>query len=160
MNEYLLSVIGAVLLSALLTAILPEGKTAPVIKAVSRMVCVLAIIAPVLTFFQKQAKQQSVENLPTFFKQSVIDGQETFIKYYSEMRVRDAEISLEEEIRAKYGIPVEITLLWENDGKYNDFDEIKIIRICVELMKKAEEEVVSEMMEYLRKNYCSEVQIE
>ena len=52
MNAYVLSVIGTILLSAIITAILPDGKTNSVIKGVSRLACVIAIVMPILTFFQ------------------------------------------------------------------------------------------------------------
>ena len=50
MNEYVLSVIGTVLIASVLTAILPEGKTSGIIKGITRLVCVVAIVAPVVSF--------------------------------------------------------------------------------------------------------------
>ncbi len=165
MNEYLLSVIGTVLLSAVLTAIMPEGKTASVIKGIARLACLLAIIAPILNFFQKGELEFAGENFSDkFFSESVIQTDEAFIKYYSEIRIEETENALEKEIHDKYAISTSVSITWENvlkefDNKYTD-KEIKITAIHVKLKSQAEEEVKSDMWEYLTKNYCSEVLIE
>ena len=103
MNEYLLSVIGVVLLSSLLTAILPEGKTAPFIKSVMRTVCILAIISPIISFFHSDVFAiGKIKKSDEFFSQSVIESEQAFINYYSELRVSEAERALEKEIYTKY----------------------------------------------------------
>ncbi len=164
MNEYLLSIIGVVLLSALITAIVPEGKTAPVIKAVSRLVCVLAILSPVLRFFQEKTALENAEDLPTFFSQSVIDEQDAFIKYYSEMRAQATERALEKELNDKFDVQAKVSLFWEIPieylGEYSAFDGIQITKIHIKFEENAMGGDNEGMMEYLRKNYCSEVQIE
>ena len=161
MNEYLLSVIGTVLLSALVNAVLPEGKTSPIIKAVSRLICLIAIIAPVLRFFQKQ--EFYGENLTTFFEENVIDEQDGFITYYSELRIREAETALSEELSAKFSIIADVTLHWEpyeeKVGVGYGYDALKITKIEVKC-QECPKEVKDAMSAYLRKNYCSEVKIE
>ena len=72
MNTYLLRVLGAVILSALLTAILPSGKTSPLIVAVTRLLCVLAIVAPVFSFLKKGMIVFEENNYEDFFSDSVI----------------------------------------------------------------------------------------
>ena len=165
MNEYLLSVIGTVTLSAILTAILPEGKTSGLIKAISRLACILAIVSPVLRFFSAgELTFRDMENSKEIFSQSVIEGEEAFIEYYSEMRIRETERALEAELSEKYGLDTKVTLLCEKQteqvaGKYPS-DKIKIKEIRVKLKKSSNEEVLKKMWEYLTKNYCSEVLIE
>ena len=61
LNDYLLCVIGTVLICSILTAIAPEGKTSAVIKGVARLTCVLAIISPVLNFLLLQKSNNSVK---------------------------------------------------------------------------------------------------
>lgn len=155
MNGYLLGVIGTVMLSALLTAITPEGKSSGVIKGVCKLVCVLAIVAPVLKFFQKGGKDEKI--LETFFSQSGIDTDEDVIKYYSELKVSLSETSLEEEIFKKFGVESEISYSWQTE---ESIGEIRITRIHLKIKGKCEEEVSKSMWEYLTKNYCSEVLIE
>ena len=110
-------------------------------------------IFPVLTLNSKE-----------IFSQSVIEGEEAFIEYYSEMRIRETERALEGDLFEKYGLDTKVTLLCEKQteqvaGKYPS-DKIKIKEIRVKLKKSSNEEVLKKMWEYLTKNYCSEVLIE
>ncbi len=156
MSGYLLGVIGTVLFSALLTAIMPEGKTSGLIKAIARITCVLAIVAPVLGFLKTGSLSLSYDKKSqTIFSQSVIEGQEEFIQYYSEMRVTQTQEALEKELLQKYGVQTVVRLEWTLEE-----DRIKIIRILVDTEGKADKEIVKTMSEYLTKNYCSEVLIE
>ena len=52
MSAYLLSVVGTVLFSAILTMVTPEGKTSVIIKAATRLACLVVILFPILNFFQ------------------------------------------------------------------------------------------------------------
>ena len=165
MSEYLLSLIGIILLSAILTAILPEGKTSGLIKSVVRMVCVLAIIAPILNFFQSGALSVGVgENSLAIFSQSGIETDATFINYYSEMRIKETENALNQEIFDRFSVETEVTLQWEliaeEIGGNMAADVIKITKICVKIVKQEDEEVLRKMWEHLTQNYCSEVLIE
>lgn len=156
MKEYLLSIIGTVLLSAFLMAILPEGKTNGMIKAVTRLACTLAIIAPILQFFQSgTAAFIEVKKGETIFSQSVIDAEEAFIHYYSELRVRETEKALQKDIAQTCGIKAVVSIDWkkENEG-------IRIEKIHVITTEQQNEEALKNMWEYLTKNYCSEVLIE
>ena len=156
MSKYLLSIIGTVLLSAFLTAILPDGKTNGVIKAVARLACTLAIIAPILQFFQSgTAAFVEVKKTETIFSQSVIDAEESFIHYYSELRIRETEKALTQDIAEKYGIEVSVSIDWKKEEK-----EIFLEKIYVNTMEQQNEEALKNMWEYLTKNYCSEVLIE
>lgn len=156
MSGYLLSVIGTVIFSALITAIMPEGKTSGLIKAVARIVCVLAIVAPVLNFLRTTSTLSLYDKkTQTFFSQSVIDEQEAFIQYYSETRIEQTQSALENEIQENYALETEVCLEWMLED-----DRIKITRIVVDTKGKANGEVVKSMSEYLTKKYCSEVKIE
>ena len=165
LSEYLLCVIGTVIVSAILTAILPEGKTSGLIKTITRLACILAIVSPVLRFLRVgELSFGGMENSKEIFSQSVIEGEEAFIEYYSEMRIRETERALERELSERYGLDTEVTLLCEKqtetvDGKYPS-NRIKIKEIRVKLKKLSNEEVLKKMWEYLKKNYCSEVLIE
>ena len=162
MNEYLLGVIGTVLICALLTAILPQGKTSGVIKAITRMACILAIIAPMLKYLQTGTLDSTI-NVDKNFSKTVIETDEAYIKYYSEMRIRETETALEKEISDRYGFSSEVRLRWErvleNKGKYTT-EAVQIQAIEVKVSGDLSEEQARDMYEYLTKNYCSEVLIE
>ena len=91
----------------------------------------------------------------TIFSQSVIDAEESFIHYYSELRVRETEKALEKDIAQNCGIEASVSLDWkkENAG-------IFIEKIYVDTLEQQNEEALKNMWEYLTKNYCSEVLIE
>ena len=165
MSEYLLSLIGVVLLSAILTGILPEGKTSGLIKSVMRMVCILAIISPIVTFFTSgRFSIEGEKNSTTFFAQTGIQADDSFIHYYSEMRIEETENALENELLEKYQTVAEVSLTWdikeERLNKKYVFDAIQITQMHVKTMEQKDEEVLRNMWEYLTKNYCSEVLIE
>lgn len=150
MNGYLLSVIGTVLLSAVLTAIAPNGKTAFVIKNVAKLACLLVIVSPLLTYVQREKKGGDLKNNST---KEVINTDESFIQYYSEMKVRQAEETLEKEIFEKFSLSCRLTFSWELLE-----DEIFIRKITVFSPVTTEEKEI--LYEYLTKNYCSEVVFE
>ena len=156
MNEYLLSIVGTVLLSAILTAILPDGKTSGLIKGVTRLACTLVIISPIVTLFQSETGSfLETKKSDDFFSQSVIDAEQTFIHYYSELRVRETEKALAREIAEKQEIEVTVSLEWTREK-----EDIRIDKICVKTYKQEDEEVLKRVWEHLTENYCSEVLIE
>ena len=165
MSGYLLSIIGTVLLCAILTAIVPQGKTSGVVKGVAKLACVLVIVSPVLRFFKTgEINGGLLKNSPTFFPQSSIQTDEKFIQYYSELRVRETESALQEEILELYSAKVNVSILWECGkelvGKYYETEFIKINQICIKCLEDLSKEQKESMWEYLTKNYCREVLIE
>ncbi|MBE5746687.1 MAG: hypothetical protein E7352_00720 [Clostridiales bacterium] len=165
MNGYLASIIGTVLLCAVLTAILPQGKTSGLIKGIAKLACVLVIVSPVLHFFKTgEIGGNSAEDSFTFFPQTGIQTDESFIHYYSEMRVRETETLLKSELLDRYAVETEVTLLWEEEteqvGKYYESERIKINQIHIKCEEEPSKELKENMWEYLTKNYCSEVLIE
>lgn len=162
MNGYLLTIIGTVVFSSVLTAILPEGKTSGVVKGVAKLALVLAIVSPILQFFQKGEFREDF--LDGNFSKSVIQTDERYIQYYSEMRINETEKVLENDLLKTFGIKTQVCLNWSSEkeivqGLYT-VDAVKINRIQVVTDGKQNEEVVNSVWEYLTKNYCSEVLIE
>ena len=162
MSEYLLCMIGTVLLSAILVAILPNGKTMGIIRAITRLVCVLAIIFPILHFFQTGEMPDYKKN-PDIFSQTSIDMDNKFIKYYSEKRIRQTQEAVVQELLEKYNAQTNVLFDWEYqefvNGKYTE-DLICVTKINVRCSNQIDEEVKLKMWEYLTTNYCSEVLIE
>ncbi len=164
MNAYLLRIIGVVILSAFVTAILPEGKTSGAIRTISRFICILAIVSPVLRFFQSGALSEKGESMSAIFTETVIEAEDNFIEYYSEMRIRQTEESLKKEIFNKFSIDVTVLLSYEYQtetvGEFYNYQKIKITRVYVRLNEDVNEEIVRKLWEYLVKDYCKEVLIE
>jgi len=166
LNGYIVSIIGTVLVCSVLTAVLPQGKTTGVIKGMARLACVVAIIAPIPKYLGKWTSfDVNHEKNPTQadinFSQQVIQTDDTFIKYYCEMRIRNTEAALKSEIENQFPIEVETNIDWRfTEEKTVDSDQIQIVSITVKLLNSCNQETIEALTKYLTKNYCSEVIIE
>ncbi len=162
MSGYLLSVIGIVLIAAVLTAVCPNGKTAATVKAITRLACVLAIVAPILRFF-KTGAWENLQNNSSDFTQIGIPTDVGFIEYYSQLRIAENERALECELLEKYEILATVSFLWsfeeEKNGIYN-FEQIRIEKINVKTAQAVEQEKVREIQAKMQKEYGCEVWIE
>ena len=153
MNEYLLCIIGTVLFSAFVVAILPEGKMSGTIKGVAKMVCLLTIIAPIPQYLQKQGKTQEYQITQEFFSATVIQSDVHFIQYYSEMRIADAERALQDEIRQVFSCDTEISIEIEPITAQTYLSDIKIqcLRVCFLTEEMGEKQ--QEIQDYLTERY-------
>ena len=160
----MLSVIGTVLLSAVITAVLPEGKTVGVIKGIARLACVLAIVAPILTFLQTKDIGEDAKKTSGNFYKNVIEMDESFIEYYSEARVSQTERALENELKEKYGYDIAVKFTWVPEEEvYNSkyfINGIRVLQIQIKCLEEVTEGERKVMVGYVVKNYCSEVLIE
>ena len=150
-DAYLLSVVGTILLGAVLTAIIPEGKTAGIVRSMTKLVCLLVIISPILSYLSAEKAVKTEKN----FTQSVIQTDESFIQYYSELRVVQTEQAITQELQKEFGMDCVVRLEWLLKE-----ERIQITQICVQAQETCDEEVKARMCEYLIKNYCSEVLLE
>ena len=154
MNTYLLGVIGTVLFSAVLTLITPDGKTGGIVKASARLACLVAIISPVLIFFQ--SGRLSDLN----FTNSIIEMDESFIEYCSKINVEQTEKELEKCIEEEFGLPCEVSLLWqsvcETEDKYQIF-KVKIIK--VEIYATMESAQAVAVKDFVEKKFSCETEI-
>ena len=166
MRAYVLGVLGTVLFCSVLSAIAPEGKTASVVKGVTRLACVIVIISPVLHFFKIGEISSDCERVVCFFSESVIQTDKDFIKYYSDIRARLTADSIAEEIKEKYGIQTKVTLdLQTIKDTYAGYayERLQIVTIRLQLEgdnMEQNKEKQRDMQEFLKKNYCCEVLIE
>ena len=172
MSGYLLSIVGTVLLYAILTAIIPDGKTSAMIKNVAKLACLLVIVSPLLGIFQSFSRGKDSggknkgnvfdENRESFFLETVIQTDEDFIKYYCNMRIENAETALERELENEYALCGNVELSWRYEGNNELFeaDKMKITNIYIQTKKEMSEEEKKIVWDYLTKNYCSEVLIE
>ncbi|MBQ4268434.1 MAG: hypothetical protein IJB97_02155 [Clostridia bacterium] len=117
MNAYILSVLGIVLFSSMITVMIPDGKTAGFIKGIARLVCVFAIVAPLINFFQNGAKNGNGENI---FLNSVIKTDEAYIDYCSKISIKTAEKQVIQTVEKEYGIACEIQFQWQYAEKTTD----------------------------------------
>lgn len=164
MNEYVLLIVGTVLISTFLTAILPEGKMQGLIKGIAKLVCVLTMISPMIQFLHKGMDSEIYKNVNAFFEKSGIETSSNFIKYYSELRIENAANQIEKELSQEFSVQTLVEIDWgiEKTGTYFSYEneKIKIYCIHIQTMEEVGEEVKSRMFQHVKDNYCSEVLIE
>jgi hypothetical protein len=162
LREYVLSIVGTVLLSAVITAILPDGKTAVTIKSVAKTLCVLIIVSPILTYFQRNAGVEATLGNPQInFLETDIQSDQAFIQYFSNQRVLQTQALLETELKERYGLSLTVVCVWEWRKRENvGYEEVYISQIRVQGAKEERKELQQEILEYLTKNYCEEVLLE
>ena len=157
MSEYLLGVVGIVLFSAVLTAILPAGKTEAVVKWVAKLACLATILTPLLSFFGGEG------TFEVFFEKSVIQTDGNYIQYCSEISIENAEKSLQEHLSEKYGKEFTVALFWKevevDEGRYK-VEKIKIEKVVVYAKERLSEEEKTEICEYLMTSYACLAEVE
>lgn len=165
MKDYLFTIIGTVLVSAIITVLIADGRTATIIRNITRLVCVLVIISPIFNnFFVKTPDTFLRKENNDYFSENVIETHANFIQYYSELRIGNAEKLLEEELLNKFKVQTNTDIQWEfkEDNALDIYAEnnIKILRINISVGGAISEEVKKSMCEYVANTYCSEVKIE
>ncbi len=156
MSGYLLGIIGTVLLAALVTGIAPKGKTADAVKGTAKVVCLIAIVSPVLHFFVQEG------NLEVFFENSVIETDALFIEYCREKRIESAQAALEKTLEEEFGGAFEVTLVWssyETQEGFYEAEQIKIEKVCVQAETPLEEEMLFKIEKYIETGYACEAEV-
>ncbi len=156
MSGYLLGVIGIVLFSSVLLAVLPSGKTGEMIRGIARIACVITILSPVVHFFVDAG------NLEGFFREKGIETEPAFIEYCSKERIEEAEEMLKKDLSEKYEGIERIELQWKNETIYYggySASGVKIEKIFVYLNKEITNSAHKEMIEYLFNQYGCEGQV-
>ncbi len=162
LSGYILSVIGVVLIAAILTAILPEGKTNGVIKSVMKVVCVFTIVSPVIEYLGG-SKNLTSEGI---FGESVIKEDASFIDYCSKISVENAAEELEVEIEKQFSVRARVSLEWQYKqesteiliGSYEN-DQIEILKATVLLETEADAETKEKIIGLLKETGIKEVEI-
>ena len=139
MNEYLLSVIGTVLFSAILLAILPEGKTTELIKGMARLACLIAILTPVAQFFVEGGDFNAI------FQEKSIETQASFIEYCSDKHIKEAENLLEIELKNRYSSIESVALQCVQESHNIRVEYVKIF--VVDAISFEQEGAIKECLE-------------
>lgn len=171
MSAYLLAIIGIVLLSSILSVVLPGGKTAKFIKGIAKLCCLAVILAPILSFFRGNGDGNI--KFPFFSSETVIETDDAFIDYCSTKRIENAEAELKKKLEETFSVEVEVTLLWEyrssmtesesaSNDNYLSVYQGKEIKITKALLKDSRDniggEVKKKMTEHIVKEYGCEVE--
>lgn len=159
MKEYLFAVAGAVLISAIVAAIAPEGKISGAVKTAAKLLCLTVISQPIARYFVKLKNGESVG----IFAETVITEDESFIKYCSEAKIAETKKLLEAEILEKYGAETEVTFDWayEDAGTYGAYTEkgIRIRKISIALSENVAAETRETIQSDTEEKYGAPVEI-
>ena len=153
MTEYLMKIMGIVLIAVVLTNLLPTGKTSALIKNILRLCMYLCILTPAFYFFHSlggNTKQTFLEFFTDYFSESVIATDESYIKYCSEKSIQNAEKGIEKKILEEYGFTVEIEL--QASVETSTF-EIKIVKGFLDRFGFTNEEILLNVCKDLEKEY-------
>lgn len=154
MTEYLMKIMGMVLIAVVLTNLLPTGKTSAMIKNIVRLCIYLCILTPVFEFFLSlggNAKPTFLEIFTDYFSENVIVTDESYIKYCSEKSIQNAENGIEKKILEAYGFTVEIEL--QASVETSSF-EIKIEKGFLDGLGFTNEEILVNVCKDLEKEYA------
>ncbi len=163
MNEYILGVIGTVLLSALILSVLPEGKTATLIKSITKLLCVLSVTAPVFQFV-------SGKNVEKIFDETSIKEDASYIEYCSKKSVEETQKQLEIFIEEEYSLSASVRLQWEYSNVTTDGlgvfapiayggRAVKIVKICVTVVEALEKDTANGIKSDLEQKFLCEVEV-
>lgn len=108
MSSYILSVCGAVIISALVSIIMPEGKTGKFINGIVKIACVLIMVSPIISWVYKLKgeKSQSVNNIK-------VDIGDDFLNYFNNVKAEELEKDIKKIIENQYDIEVFVEIDWQ-----------------------------------------------
>lgn len=161
LHGYLLCIIGTTLFSAVITSVMPEGKTSAMIKGIARLVCVVSILSPIPQFLQKQSFFEFFQDKNTLFptekfSQLVITIDQPFIDYVSQMRVTVLEQQIQAAIEKQFQTQCEVEVIGVVQSETAELDLKKII---LKLPVEKSDSLKHEICTYLQAYYDVEVEI-
>ncbi len=150
MNEYLLSIMGIVLVSSVLTVIMPSGKMATVVKSGARLSVLLVVVAPLFGFLTSRDWETS-DYFSNFYEESVIMTDKEFIDYSRYERIKEAEIAVEKDIQEKYSLTLSVKIEWAEEE-----EKIRILTITMFAFERLDEKEEVRLINYVRETYGCE----
>lgn len=121
MKEYILAVCGSVVISALITLLLPEGKMGKFIGGILKLFCLLVMLMPLFQMFEKYRPWDGeVETSGEY------EPDENFLMQAFKLQAEMREREIEEEIAKEFSVDVDAELLWEYADYACNVTEIKI----------------------------------
>lgn len=107
MQAYILSVCGAVIISALVTLLLPEGKTGKFINGILKLFCLLVVLVPLFGFF----KELKNPGFPDSSQEASLD--DGFIDYAFAVRAKEDGEKIDKTIADEFSVVVSSSVAWD-----------------------------------------------
>lgn len=108
MKVYVLAIAGAVLLSAVVSIVAPEGKMGKFVKGGMKLVVLIVLVAPFVTFFVKG-------ELPSFTDRSSIAADESYLETCGKLLKESDERAILSYLKENYGVTADVLLEYSDD---------------------------------------------
>lgn len=121
MKEYILAVCGAVVISALISLLMPEGKTGRFIGGILKLFCLLVMLVPLLQMFKQFAVPEEGEEVSAGY-----EPDEDFLLNIYEKQAAAREDEIEELVEKEFSVDVSADVVWEYAQYACNVTEIRI----------------------------------
>ena len=121
MDAYILSVCGAVIISSLVTILLPDGKTGKFINGVLKLFCLLVILVPLFVFF----KNGSFDTAGSAAEGEISLDEEFIGGFYDEFANEEAR-AVEKKIEEELSVTVTAQIEWDFVDYAYEVSKVKI----------------------------------
>ncbi len=128
-KTWILSIAGIIILSAMLSLILPEGKAGKLIKSILALLVILVIIKPLFSIFSGGEVSFTPEN------QTIVTEQQNFIDYINGKKIESYKTNTEQILKNHdvYDAQIEIIVLTDNEITNDTNGEPIIQKIIIDL---------------------------
>lgn len=121
MDTYILSVCGAVILSAVAAMLLPEGRLGKFIGGILKIFCLLIIVLPLPSMLEGILPEKGDTEVSA---ETPLD--ETFLNKMFTLQMERQEQLIDERLEGEYGIVVSSQIVWELVGYECKIKQIEI----------------------------------
>lgn len=121
MDTYILSVCGAVILSAVAAMLLPEGRLGKFIGGILKIFCLLIIVLPLPSMLEGILPERGETEISA---EMPLD--ETFLNKMFSLQMERQEQLIDERLEGEYGIVVSSQIVWELVGYECEIKQIEI----------------------------------
>ena len=118
MQAYILSVAGAVILSVVVSLVLPESRLAPLIRGAAKLITLLMLVSPLLSLLRGEAFFQNNDTAAE---------EERFLLSCTQLAETNAERAIGSWLEEEFGVLAESRVTFAQDGSYS----AKEVTVCV-----------------------------
>ena len=119
MQAYILSVAGAVILSVVVSLVLPEGRLAPLIRGAAKLITLLMLVSPLLSLLRGEAFFQNADDAAA--------EEDRFLLSCTQLAETNAERAIGSWLEEEFGVLAESRVTLAQDGSYS----AKEVTVCV-----------------------------
>ncbi len=116
MKAYILSVAGVILISAIVSILVPSGKMGKFIKGMTKLFILAVLISPLVSWLRGG---------DFLFSSKDVGSDEKYLKNYVAMLTDEDEVAIEADLKVEYGIGTDVEVF----RSFDDFsyEKIKVV---------------------------------